>query len=796
MLTTDSTFGHYKILERLGSGAMGEIYKAIDSHLERTVALKVINDRLSKSPEYRERLAREAKAAAKLDSPYIVKVWEHDEIDGQPYISLEYVSGKTLREIAMELTLDQKLNFARQIALGLQAAHSKGLIHRDLKPDNIKAAENCIKILDFGLAKMETTESVDRMGNIEGTLYYLSPEQARGEEVTCRSDLFSFGVLLYELLTGKRPFEGEYAAAIFYSILYEDPPAPSTINKEIPPHIDELILKLLAKQGSERIQRIEDVIKILDQPRQEPAVEWECKPPRTRQTVTVIDLKNLSGDDAWEYFCIGFTEDLISELSRRTDLVISAEPSTSYARDVRDVFRRCRSDFVILGSLMKWQDKIKLNLKIYGAPGNNFISGSNYETAPDKIFEILAQAVRETSSILEGLTGCAAIEVEDYFRTDIKAYEYYLKGKNYYQTNKPDDLEIAEQMFLRALEIDPNLAYAHSGLSDVYAFQYMAYYDRTLEKIEKARAEALRAIEISPDLPEGHRSLGRCLMFMEDFPGAEAALIKAIELNPKYAMGYRTMAWLKEMEGDHEKAVYWARQTLKYAPNDLETLLLLSLINIDLKKYTAAMASLQRAIELAPDYGRAHYNLAYVYIKLGALDVALENIQLAIKYKGDPNAHLYAGNIYLSRKEYDKAIEMFEESRKAGFFPFIALYFLGFAEKKRGNIELAESYFRQTIETARCCELKDRGNPYYRVYCAMALAAINEKAKSLEYLEALENQWPPNGEIFYGIARGYALLGDAAKATLFLKRSLAEHAGPTEKEIINDPHFDGLAIEI
>lgn len=795
MLAVGSKFGDYQILEHLGSGAMGDVYKAIDSRLDRVVALKLINDKLSKSSEYKTRLAQEAKAAAKIDSTHVVKVWEHSEVEGHPFISLEFVPGRTLREVCGELRFEDKLDLALQIALGLKAAHSQGLIHRDLKPENIKMAENGqAKILDFGLAKTALTDSVDRQGNIEGTLYYLSPEQLTGENITFGSDLFSLGVILYEILAGRRPFEGEYPAAIIYSILHEDPPPPSSINEEITGRIDELILRLLAKQEPDRFKSIDEVLSFMESCRI--GAEPEKAPVKTRQTVTVIDLKNLSGDNNWEYFCIGFTEDLISELSRRTDLIVSAEPSTSYIRDVREVFKHCRSDFVIIGSLMKWQDKIKLHLKIYGNHGASLISGKNYEAIPAEIFDVLSRAVQDTSSLLEQATGYSAIEVDDYFKTDIAAYEYYLKGKNYYQTNNPDDLEIAERMFLKALEIDPSLAYAYSGLSDIYATRYNYYYDRSLERIEMAKSMAMKAIEISPNLPEAHRSLGRYYMFLGISSKAETAFLKAIEINPKFAIGYRTMAWLKELEGDHDKAIYWARMSLKYAPNDLETLLLLSLINMDLRKYTVAMATLQRAIELAPDYGRAHYNLGHVYYRLGVFDLALESFQLAIKYKGDPNAYLSIGYIYLAKKEYDKAMEAFEESKRVGYFPFIALYFEGFAERLQGREESAKKYFLEAIETVHQCDSKDKDNPHFKAYCAMTLAALGEKEKAQIHLAELENSGSLNGQILLEIARGYAILGNAETARELIKRALAEHDGPSDKEIAIDPHFKSIEIAL
>lgn len=790
MLNAGSTFGHYNIEEVIGRGAMGVVYKAQDSSSGQVVALKLLDDNVLKSEGYRERLAQEAETAGKIDSPYVVKVREYSEFEGQPFLSLEYVSGKELRDTLDELDFERKIEIALQIGQGLKSAHLQGLIHRDLKPENIKITdEGKAKILDFGLAKTVSADSVDKYGNIEGTLYYLSPEQVSGESLAYSSDLFSFGAVLYEMFTGNRPFDGEYPAAIIYSILHEEPPIPSDIDSEIPEWCDEFIMKLLRKRPENRYENIQVVLDFIEQNRSRKVDDKSVRAIRSRQTVTVIDLKNLSDDKNWDYFCIGFTDDLIKELSRRTDLVISAEPSTAYCRNIKDIFKHCRSDFAVQGSLMKWQDKIRLSLSVFASRDEKLISGKNYDGNSDEIFEILSNAVEDVSADLSKATGYQSVSVEDYFKTDIAAYEYYLKGKNYYQTNKPDDLEIAEKMFEKALEIDPDLAYAYSGLSDVHAFQFMAYYDRSQEKIEKARTEALKALEIAPSLPEAHRSLGRYYMFIGAFNSAEESFNKTIELNPKYAIGYRTLAWLKELTSDHKKAIHWAKLALRYAPNDLETLLLLSLSNMHLAKYTVAMATLQRALELAPDYGRAYYNLGRVYLKLGVLDLAIENFLQAIKYKGDPNALIEAGYIYLVQGDFGQARKYLMDSVQSNYFPFIAYYMLGYIERDDGNDRQAHEYFQQALKIAAEYEEKDQKNPHIKAFLAMALASTGEKEKAREVLNNLKDWQNFDGEALYNIARGYSLLGDNTKANDILRLAVEKHPGPTEKELSFDPHF-------
>ncbi|MCH7603071.1 MAG: protein kinase, partial [Planctomycetes bacterium] len=335
MLSSGSTFGKYEIDSVLGQGGFGVVYKAHEKTSERVVALKLLNEDLAGSEEYREKLANEAKLNALVDSPYVVKVWEYNEIDNRQFIAMEYVPGDDLRGAFDRLEFEEKLDLAANIGEGIAAAHRAGLVHRDLKPENIKIDDSGLpRILDFGLAQDVTSDSVDDQGNIEGSLYYFSPEQLSGDTVTSASDIFSYGTLVYELCVGCRPFEDVYQDAIMYSILHEDPDPPSEINEDLPLWFDELIGRLLAKAPADRFASISEALEFLRQSRETgltPGKTWE----RPRQTVTVVDLKNRSGDESWDYFAEGFTDDIVKELSRRTDLIVNAEPATSHQRDIR-----------------------------------------------------------------------------------------------------------------------------------------------------------------------------------------------------------------------------------------------------------------------------------------------------------------------------------------------------------------------------------------------------------------------------------------------------------------------------
>ena len=796
MLTRDSIFAGYRIKAVIGEGATGVVYKAVHPNLGHIVALKVIREELSDLPEYRSMFTKEARLAARINSDYVVKVWELSEFNGQLYISFEYVSGDDLRSAAVSLNFNQKADLAIQLAEGLKSAHTRGLIHGDLKPENIKVTkEGKIKIIDFGLAKRLSAVNIDKTGDFEGTYDYSSPEQTTGDTVSVYSDIFSYGIVLYELLTGERPFKGDNWWDVTSSIQNDNPRQPSEINKELPGWMDGVIQNLLEKEPSKRYENFIYVIDDINCGLEKGKSSVSIKPRKKK--VTVVDIINLTKNSNWDYFCEGFTDDLVNEISRRTDTIISYMKASVYGRDIVEVFKICGGDYVISGSLMNWQERMRLRIKAYGI-GPTYLTGWNYDVGSKEIFNILPGVYSDISLKLAELSDSELIDIEEYSKPDVAAYEFYLKGRNYFRMNKPEKFSLAEKMYKKALTIDPNLAYAHSGLSDLYSFQFDTFYDRRKAVIEKARVEALKALEISPSLPEGHRSLGRYYKSIEEYNKAEECLLKAVDLNPKYAIGYRTLAWLKEDSGDHNGALKWANKSRHYAPTDIETLLLLGQIYMDLRKYEAALGTLHKAIELEPDYGRAYFNLGTVYLNLGVLDLALENFVLAIQFTGDPNAVIDAGCVHLFKREYKKARARFRESIKKKLFPFAAQYFLGFIELKEENKSKANKYLEQSIKNAKLLESKDKERPHPHImsYRAMALAGLERREEALSIVDELNAMKLCDGSICYNAARVYALLGDEGKMIELLKKAIVEHAGPSIKQITLDPHFEGYDLPL
>ena len=789
MIESGSKVGHYLVEEHVGEGGMGTVYRARDTRLERTVALKFIRRDFSQEPDFERRFLREAKTAAKIDSEHVVRIWEWLDSDHGPVIVSEYIGGERLRDTIQHADEKTGLELALQTAHGIAAAHALNVVHGDIKPENIKITSGgLIKILDFGLARTLTVDTVDVHGEIQGTLAYMAPEQLSGTEATLKSDLFSFGVVLYELFAKKRPFDGDYPAATVYRILHEQPEPPSVVRPGIPSWLESIILRLLEKDPDERPESIEEVVALLqgsDSERDERVTPVR----RRRQTVTVLDIANLSGETTWDYFCLGFSEDLTREISRRTKLIVSPEPETSVRRDIRELFRSYRTDYIVTGSLMKWEHMLRLDLSIYGEDGDELVFGRKFEGSSDSVFSLLTTASEAVADALAEATDSDAVAVEDQATGDVTAYDFYLRGRNYYQTNTERDLNFAAEMFSRALEIDPDLALGHAGLSDVYAFQYMAYYDRSPQRIADARAEAEKALELNPKLPEAHRALGRYFMFTGDIETAEQAFKKAIEIAPNWHVGYRTLAWLEDLKCHYNRALNWAKKSLHVAPTDLETLLLISLLYLRLKKYTLALATLQRTLELAPDYGRAHYHLGMAYSKLGVFDLAVESLKQAAEYGGDPNSLNDAGYMYLIMNELDAADDMFRRSLDAGHLPFVSSYYMGLTEVLRGKLDQSRQLFAESLAQCETYLEQDPGNAHLNGYKAMALAALGLQKDAGELATAIEKTSPLQGDIMFTLACAHATLRQEEEALRLCSLALDGKDGPSLKEAEADPHI-------
>src|SRR3989304_10288310 len=510
------TVAHYKIQEKLGEGGMGVVYKAQDTKLDRLVALKFLPQSVASDSVERERFIHEAKAASALNHPNITTIYEIGEHDSQLFIAMELVEGETLKQTAARnsLRLEKVIDIGVQICDALSSAHEKGIIHRDIKSDNIALTpKRLVKIMDFGLAKLKGASKLTRTGSTVGTAAYMSPEQAQGTEVDHRTDIFSFGVVFYELITGKLPFTGEHQAAIIYSICNEEPEPLARFRSGVPESLQRVADKVLAKAADERYQHLADLSADLKRIRRELSSGVKEAPKSDKKSVAVLYFENLSSDPESDYFAAGMTEDIITDLSKIDGIRVASRnavlPFKGKPVDIPVLGRKLNLDAVLEGSIRKAGNRLRITAQLIDVKEGFHLWAERYDREVSEVFDLQEEIAKNIASALRiKLSPKEEEKLGLKYKGNPQAYEYYLKGRNYYYKYTRQDMLTAIQMFKQALEIDPNYALAHAGLGDAYYQMVEKLFDSDKTLMQKAEEAAQKAIEIDPLCAEGYKALG------------------------------------------------------------------------------------------------------------------------------------------------------------------------------------------------------------------------------------------------------------------------------------------------
>lgn len=869
---------HYKIVEKLGEGGMGVVYRAEDTRLKRQVAIKFLPHRIAASDEERERFTLEAQAAAALNYPSIAQIYAIEEAESETFIVMEYIEGRELRDLIQEIPpvpplgkggsaspppldmgdrggfipIDDVVNYATQIAEGLQAAHEKGIVHRDIKSANIMITpKGQAKIMDFGLAKMGGMSQLTRAGTTLGTTAYMSPEQVRGEEADHRTDIWSLGVVLYEMLTGEFPFKGEYEQAVFYSILNDEPDRLLQENKEIPLPLISIIEKALAKNPLERYQDAGELLNDLNLLRQAtsssrpiPAGAFSfsgkteaVKPPpvearsylkyvliilavaiaslatymlipkfTTRSSdavlpeekhIVVLPLNVIGDEKESQALAAGLVETVTSKLSHLEQfqgklwVVPTSEMRNSDLKSPGEALQEFGINLAITGSIQRIDDRVRLILNLIDPARKRQINSQMIDVALSNIAFIQDEAVIKVAEMLEMRMDERIQKVITAGGTTVpEANEFYLQGRGYLQRyDKIENIRAAIGLFEQAVEADANFASAYAGLGEASLRMYSKTKD--VVWIEKAELNCQKAVQINENLVPVHLTLGLLYLETGKYDEAHQKFQKALKLDPANVDAYlgRASAFSEQGKGGEAESIY--KKVIARKPDYWAGYNRLGVFYYLHGRYQDAAVQFEQVAKLTPMNAGAYRNLGAMYFYMDNRADAIIMFKRALEIEPDYSIYSNLATLYFYEGFYNESAAMYEKALQLRDTDYQVWGYLASAYKYGGADP--EKAIRAFSTAKIIAEKQLRVNPSDQ-FLLSGIAGFQEGLgkpdSALILLKKIEALKPTEVEIMFRLGDIYEQIGNRDKALYWLEKAVQN--GYPVKELERMPGLDDL----
>ena len=700
---------HYRVLEHLGSGGMGVVYKAEDVRLGRTVALKFLSADLTRDAAAKERFLREAQAASALDHPHICTIYGFDETaDGRLFLAMAYYDGETLQQRTARgpLPPGEAVRIAAQMAEGLAKAHAHGIVHRDIKPANVMiTADGEVKLLDFGLAALPEVTAMTGRGLALGTLSYMAPEQARGEAVDRRVDLWALGVVLYQMLSGRMPFAGDSAPAVLYRILHVTPDPVHLSGAGIPLELSRLVGRALMKDPAERYQSADEILSDLKAyQRRADSGTTTLAVDRQLPSIAVLAFSDMSAEKDQDYFCEGIADELINALAVLGGLHVAARTSSfqfkGQAYDVRRIGERLNVQTVLEGSVRKAGNRLRITVQLINASDGYHLWSARYDREMDDVFALQEEIARAVVDTLKVRLTAGSAPLMRRHTEDLEAYHLYLQAQYYWTRRYAGFLAKATDYFERAIARDPQYAPAHAGLANAYSVLGLYGLLAPKDAFARAGAAARRALELDDRLAEAHQAMAFVRWFFDwDWAAAERDFREALALDPSSGLTRAQFAVFLVTQGKREEGLAEGAQARAREPLSPLVGYYSALVFLYARDYERALGESQRLADLDPNFALGAWVRGEALCRLGRYEDAREAAERAVALSSAPAFYrpllgrAYAALGQRARAE-DVLGQLLERSRAAYVAP------LHFADMylALGDYDRAFEYFDRAVE--------------------------------------------------------------------------------------------------